>query len=100
MPGIGVIQRSLCETHERIQARPWGIPGPFSLREGAVLPLRVIESIALRYDTVMSRAMLRALGVVVRPERKDLPKASAKLISEAKYQGMEWCFENHGSPCL
>lgn len=100
MPGLGVIQRRLCDTHERIQARPWGIPGPFSLREGAVLPLRVIESIALRYDTVMSRAMLRTLGVVIRPERDPLPKPYAKLISDTKYQGMEWCFENHGSPCL
>ncbi|WP_432291266.1 hypothetical protein [Olsenella uli] len=65
-----------------------------------MLPLRVIESIALRYDTVMSRAMLRALGVVVRPEHRAVPKACAKLISDAKYRGMEWCFENHGSPCL
>ena len=54
----------------------------------------------MRYDTLMSRAMLRALGVVVRPERNASPKACAKLISDAKYQGMEWCFENHGSPCL
>ena len=65
-----------------------------------MLPLRVIESIALRYDTVMSRAMLRALGVVARPEFHTLPKACAKRLPEAKYQGMEWCFENHGSPCL
>lgn len=64
-----------------------------------MLPLRVIESIALRYDTVMSRAMLRALGVVVRSEARAVPMACAKLISDAKYQGMEWCFENHGSPC-
>lgn len=64
-----------------------------------MLPLRVIESIALRYDTVMSRAMLRALGVVVRPEYHPLPKPCAKQLREAKYQGMEWCFENHGSPC-
>lgn len=64
-----------------------------------MLPLRVIESIALRYDTVMSRAMLRALGVVVRPEGMAVPKPCAKLINDAKYQGMEWCFENHGSPC-
>lgn len=64
-----------------------------------MLPLRVIESIALRYDTVMSRAMLRALGVVVKPEHNPLPEPCAKLINDAKYQGMEWCFENHGSPC-
>lgn len=65
-----------------------------------MLPLRVIESIALRYDTVMSRAMLRALGVVVRPEGGASPKACAKQVREAKYRGMRWCFENHGSPCL
>ena len=64
-----------------------------------MLPLRVIESIALRYDTVMSRAMLRALGVVVRPEAKAVPKACAKRVRDAKYEGMEWRFENHGSPC-
>lgn len=64
-----------------------------------MLPLRVIESIALRYDTLMSRAMLRALGVVVRPEYHPLPKPCAKQLREAKYRGMEWCFENHGSPC-
>lgn len=64
-----------------------------------MLPLRVIESIALRYDTVMSRAMLRALGVVVRPEGGAVPKPCAKLMHDAKYEGMRWCFENHGSPC-
>ena len=64
-----------------------------------MLPLRVIESIALRYDTLMSRAMLRALGVVVRPERNALPKACAEQVREAKYRGMKRCFENHGSPC-
>nr|DAM65719.1 MAG TPA: hypothetical protein [Caudoviricetes sp.] len=64
-----------------------------------MLPLRVIESIALRYDTVMSRAMLRALGVVVRSEARAVPKACAKRVRDAKYEGMHWCFENHGSPC-
>lgn len=64
-----------------------------------MLPLRVIESIALRYDTLMSRAMLRALGVVVRPEARAVPKACVKLVRDAKYEGMRWCFENHGSPC-
>ena len=36
---------------------------------------------ALRYDTAMSRAMLRALG----PDAR-------------RYRAMRWCFENHGSP--
>lgn len=64
-----------------------------------MLPLRVIESIALRYDTVMSRAMLRALGVVVRPEARAVPKPCGKRVRDAKYEGIRWCFENHGSPC-
>lgn len=64
-----------------------------------MLPLRVIESIALRYDTLMSQAMLRALGVVVRPEYHPLPKPCAKQLPDARYDGMLWCFENHGSPC-
>ena len=64
-----------------------------------MLPLRVIESIALRYDTLMSWAMLRALGVVVRPDAKAVSKPCAKRVRGAKYQGMRWCFENHGSPC-
>lgn len=64
-----------------------------------MLPLRVIESIALRYDTLMSRAMLRALGVVVRPEVGTVPKPCAKRVWDARYEGMCWCFENHGSPC-
>lgn len=64
-----------------------------------MLPLRVIESIALRYDTLMSRAMLRALGVVVGPEGGAVPKAFAKRVRDAKYDGMRWCFENHDSPC-
>lgn len=64
-----------------------------------MLPLRVIESIALRHDTVMSRAMLRALGVAVRPVCGAVPKPCAKQVRDAKYEGMRWCFENHGSPC-
>lgn len=65
-----------------------------------MLPLRVIESIALRYDTLMSRAMLCALGVVVRPEAGSVPKPCAKRVRDAKYGDMRWCFENPGSPCL
>lgn len=53
----------------------------------------------MRYDTLMSRAMLRALGVAIKPERSALSKACPKLVRDAKYDGMRWCFENHGSPC-
>lgn len=64
-----------------------------------MLPLRVIESIALRYDTVMSWAMLRALGVAARSEVVTVPMPCAKRVRDARYEGMRWCFENHGSPC-
>lgn len=64
-----------------------------------MLTRKVLASIARRYDTAMSRAMLRALGVVVRPEGGAAPKTCAKRVRDAKYEGMRWCFENHGSPC-
>lgn len=64
-----------------------------------MLTRKVLASIALRYDTAMSRAMLRALGVVVRPEVGTVAKPCAKQIYDARYEGMRWCFENHGSPC-
>lgn len=64
-----------------------------------MLTRKVLASIARRYDTAMSRAMLRALGVVARPEARAVPKPCAKRVWDAKFQGMSWCFENHGSPC-
>lgn len=64
-----------------------------------MLTRKVLASIALRYDTAMSRAMLRDLGVVVRPEIGTVPKPCAKRVCDARYEGMRWCFENHGSPC-
>ena len=64
-----------------------------------MLPRKVLASIARRYDTLMSRAMLRALGVAARPEGGAMSKPCAKRLWDAKYQGMRWCFENHGSPC-
>ena len=64
-----------------------------------MLTRKILASIALRYDTAMSRAMLRALGVVVRPEVGTVPKPCAKRVCDARYEGMRWCFENHGSPC-
>ena len=64
-----------------------------------MLTRKVLTSIALRYDTAMSRAMLRALSVAARPEGGAVPKTCAKHVRDARYQGMRWCFENHGSPC-
>lgn len=64
-----------------------------------MLTRKVLASIVRRYDTLMSRAMLRALGVVVRPEVGTVLKPCAKRVRDARYEGMRWCFENHGSPC-
>ena len=49
---------------------------------------------ALRKDTAMSRAMLRACGVAV-PHR--LPPAGS-IVRIDKYDGVMECFANHGSP--
>ena len=52
-----------------------------------------IARIALRYDTAMSRAMLRALGIPV-PERK--PKRG-QIVRVDKYAGIEDCRrQRHG----
>ena len=49
-----------------------------------------ILRIAMRYDTAMSRAMLRALGVDV-PEMRLKP---GTVIRADRYSGMMECFEN------
>ena len=46
-----------------------------------------LARIALRYDTAMSRAMLRALGIPV-PERRN------GSVRSDRYAGMRECFEN------
>lgn len=49
---------------------------------------------ALRCDTVMSRAMLRACGVpVLRPRPR-----TGSIVLVATYDGVGECFANHGSP--
>ena len=53
-----------------------------------------IALIAMRYDTSMSRAMLRALGL--RP--MEPAPAVGSVVSVDRYEGIDWCFENHGSP--
>ena len=56
---------------------------------------------ALRYDTAMSRAMLRALGREV-PRVRPAPCPVVRVGHEArearKYRGLMQCFRNHGSP--
>lgn len=63
-----------------------------------MLPCRVLESIALRYDTLMSRAMLRALGVTVRRERRARSPRAVAQGESLRYEGMVKCFRNERSP--
>ena len=49
-----------------------------------------LARIALRYDTRMSRAMLRALGVPV-PER---PPKSGAVVRVDRYDEVRECFKN------
>ena len=48
--------------------------------------------IALRHDTLMSRAMLRACGYPVGVE------VGEPTSEDASDQDIAWCFANHGSP--
>lgn len=48
-----------------------------------------LAAIALRYDTAMSRAMLRALGMEV-PHRATV----GAIVTVDRYAGMMECFEN------
>lgn len=48
-----------------------------------------LAAIALRYDTAMSRAMLRALGVPV-PHRAPRPGTIARVD---RYEGLRECME-------
>ena len=60
--------------------------------------------IARHYDTVVSHAMMRALGYGAQPHggrrrRKAKPAATtAKQVEERRYRSIVWCFANHGSP--
>ena len=60
-----------------------------------------LERIALRYDTAMSRAMLRALGREM-PHARPTPCPAVRVGHEARearrYRGIVACFRNHGSP--
>ena len=50
--------------------------------------------IALRYDTAMSRAMLRACGVLAREPDPE----PGEVFSSDRYDGVLECFMNFGSP--
>lgn len=53
-----------------------------------------LARIALRYDTSMSRAMLRALGL----EPREPAPSVGVIVSVDRYEGIDWCFRNFGSP--
>ena len=48
-----------------------------------------LARIALRYDTAMSRAMLRALGIPI-PEQRPRPGTVARVD---RYEGLEECLK-------
>lgn len=59
-----------------------------------MLTRKVLASIARRYDTAMSRAMLRALGLPApRVIHRNVPVRADEVDADVR-----WCFENHGSP--
>lgn len=53
-----------------------------------------MAAIALRYDTVVSRAMLRACGVPVPHARPRI----GSIVAAAVFDGMTECFANRESP--
>lgn len=53
-----------------------------------------LSAIARRYDTSMSRAMLRALGL---PAPRVIRRGAPARVEEVDAD-IRWCFENHGSP--
>ncbi len=59
-----------------------------------MLTRRQLAQIAMRHDTSMGRAMLRALGLDARPAGAGGMRAGCR----GRYRGMRWCFANHGSP--
>lgn len=71
-------------------------------RGGRVVDRRELERIARRYDTVMSRAMLRALGFLVAEVAQGRPCPVVRVGHAARegrrYRGLMECFRNARSP--
>lgn len=59
-----------------------------------MIPVDYLIRSALRFDTAVSRAMLRACGIRV-PHR--LP-ATGRIVRADLYAGLDRCFANSGSP--
>lgn len=70
---------------------------PFLVDGHAMVTRKEILHIARRYDTAMSRAMLRALGFRKRcPRRRHDRGHSRHMDAErVRFRGIEWCFRNH-----
>lgn len=49
---------------------------------------------ALRWDTAISRAMLRACGIPVPHARP----GCGRIVAAGAYDGVAECFANHGTP--
>lgn len=62
-----------------------------------VLPCEM-ALIARRYDTLMSRAMLRALGEPPPHRLRRAPRAQRRPVRDARFDGIEECFRNPTSP--
>ena len=76
------------------EALPHG--GAFFVNGGHMVSRREMAAIARRHDTLMSAAMLRALGLA--PRRHGNRRERRGRRGGARYRGMMWCFRNHGSP--
>lgn len=75
--------------------KPSGFPGRLSFcdhRIGAPMDIAEFVRIALRYDTLIARAMLRACGWPVGVE------VGAWEPEPPTDRDVAWCFANHGSP--
>lgn len=61
----------------------------------------LMARLAMRYDTVMSWAMRRALGIEARPRPAPRPRPAALVRERARTDGggvdpdVLWCFRNH-----
>lgn len=87
--------RILLSCNQQLSARAVREGGFLYARKGAAMvTVEYMVRAALRRDTVMSRAMLRACGV---PVPRALPRPGS-IVEVDTFAGMAECFANHGSP--